>query len=157
MPDKLRNILLGDAAEPEEYHVTRSHHCLVKKTRDKDDGGKWICGRALDGQGCLSKMNSVRDSKWEVGWKCSKGNQCMDENKTSRLFVICLKCMRMDHLVENLPNMLVFNYSYIMKQIDDCKCPSHQSNYVNSRQHRRPVLFQVQTSLRRHPVCEARL
>ena len=99
IPVKLQSKLLGDAAEPEEYHVTLSHKCELKKTRE-DVEGKWMCaGLKSQGLECLSKMKSNEDSINKSGWKCPKGEHCDEPN-----FVICKKCLLMDYLVEHLPD-----------------------------------------------------
>ena len=97
MPMKLQNKLLGDAANPEDYHTTSSHKCKLRKCIESDEG-KWYCSRALNGKPCLSKMKSMEDSKGGhvQGWKCPRGDYCDEETN----FVICLKCLRVDYLVE---------------------------------------------------------
>ena len=117
IPAELQSILLGDAAEPEEYHVTLSHKCELKKKRDVE--GKWMCARAVNSQGleCLSKMKSNEDSINKSGWKCPKGEDCELEPN----FVICQKCLLIDYLVEHLPDM---PSDKIMEQIKTCKCSS---------------------------------
>ena len=67
MDKRLRNIFLGDAAEPEDKIKIWSHKCKLHKTTDID-AEKWLCrGLVLDGvrAPCLDKdMKSEKNSKF---------------------------------------------------------------------------------------------
>ena len=105
-----------------------NHPCSLQKTLD-EDAGKWLCkGLTYDGttHPCLNEMKSLKDSKFEQGWMCPRGDFCEAKPEdakdgTHTHFALCIECLRVNHLVEQLPYVLLFNEAGVIEEIEACK------------------------------------
>ena len=100
MPKALRLKLLEEAAVPNDFHITKSHGCALRKIRS-NESENWLCFKGKTGL-CLSSMEPGNKVQNVQGWKCEKEELCKKEAN----FAICVKCMNVETLTECLPYML---------------------------------------------------